>query len=91
MYKEFIVAYKSPKTNSFGLHQYILVSRTGTAYKVLKTLCFPLHQHEVVSVPVDERGWELWARLGFECPDDISPLKDQRGLKELWERAKVAA
>lgn len=81
----YVVAAKSENTNSFGLHQYIVVAEDGTAFKLLKSMSFPMAVGEVLN-PVLYRGLPDWSRHGIECPKRI-PQAPAKVVKEAWEKA----
>lgn len=80
----------SSNTNSFGLNQIVLVSRTGEGWAVCKSLYIPEERQRwshgnVINVPTDEtltdRDWHL---LGVEIPRRLSPDAPPKALREIW-------
>lgn len=81
----------SHNTNSFGLNQIILTSRTGETWKVCKYLGIPEEKAKwslgnVIDVPTDDvsassRDWHL---LGVEIPRRHTPDMPPKLLRQTW-------
>ncbi len=95
---DFIVAAKSRNTNSFGLNQYVVVSRNGLAYKVHRTLMFPWIEKQVITVPLraelradgQHRMIPAWERLGVEIPEQFTSPPAEL-LEQIWDSTEKAA
>lgn len=80
---DFRVVAKSSNTNAFGLFQYVVVSRNGTAFKVHRTLCYPWKVGQVIQVPVHgERV--AWEQVAVEMPS-LLPSPNAVALKQIWD------
>jgi len=79
---EFIIMAISSNTNSFGLNQFVFVSRSGEAWIGLTSKLYCRHnQGDVITLPEDCAA-EL-SRLGFECPYKL-PDAPQEVIDEAW-------
>lgn len=82
--RRFKVVAKSSNTNSFGLHQYILIGLHGEAWKVHRTLSLPWEVGKVLDVLCVD-GEPQWAKLSCELPDRL-PDADDATIHAAWEK-----
>lgn len=85
----FKVVTQSSNTNSFGLKQYVLVSRSGQAFKACKNPLFGPKTGETVGVPLilDKQGNVIgfnFAQAGFEIPEKL-PNPPREVLNEIFK------
>lgn len=72
---QFKVAAVSSNTNSFGLNQFVFMSRDGEAWTGLKSKLYSREKEgDLVNLP-ENREVGL-SRLGFECPMQIEYAPD---------------
>lgn len=84
----FKVVTQSSNTNSFGLKQFVLVSRSGQAFKACKNPLFAPRTGETISIPlVLDRDGNVtgfnFAQAGFEIPEKL-PAPPEEVLKEIF-------
>lgn len=89
MIDQFRVVSVSENTNSFGLRQMILMSRSGVAYKVCSNHLNVKRMGQVIDVSVNRFGSYDWASLGFELPEKAVRQPPPEVLKEVWENVKL--
>jgi hypothetical protein len=76
----------SDKPNSFGLHGYVLVSRTGKAYEVARSVGqwnTPWIKGMDIDVPMDQNGNPNWPQLSVEIPHAL-PDAPRPVLREIF-------
>ena len=83
--KKFMVAAVSSNTNSFGLHNVVMVAKDGEAWSV-KASPYNLPEKGMTYVPHSigngEWGWaDGW---GFEIPERLSPDAPPEVVREVW-------
>jgi hypothetical protein len=83
---KFKVAAVSSNTNSFGLHQVILVAQDGTALKALRTQQFVPKKGDVLDLDGDALLGYLGSlmKLSYECPERIAPDAPPGVVREVW-------
>ena len=84
----FKVVTQSSNTNSFGLKQYVLVSKSGQAFKACKNPLFGPKTGETIGVPLilDKKGNVTgfnFAQAGFEIPEKL-PNPPKEVLNEIF-------
>lgn len=82
VYQEFAVGAKSQNTNSFGLNQYIVVARDGSAWRVHRSVSYPWRVNQIIQVPL-VKGEPNWGAMNVEVPQRISNPAPEL-LEEIW-------
>lgn len=77
MSKQFKVIAVSENTNSFGLHQMILVAQDGETWKVASNAIRVKEKGDVIILD------KSWSHLGFEIPEQIDDAPNQI-IKSVW-------
>jgi hypothetical protein len=68
-HQAFKVVARSDSTNSFGLHQYIMLAQDGSTWAVHRSLCSPWNIGQLVNVFLDANRLPKWEGMGVECPE----------------------
>jgi hypothetical protein len=86
--KMFKIAAVSSNANGFGLYGHILICRDGTAYEVCRSKGvwnLTWAEGDTVSIPHDENGNPVWARVNVEIPKAL-PKAPAKVLKSIFKK-----
>jgi hypothetical protein len=65
---EFVTAAISTNVNSFGLHQFVFISRNGEVWTALKNRAYALHEKGDLFCMDEDRATSL-SKDSYECPE----------------------